>query len=486
MRGAVGMPMAPRFVGICQAALLALCLAWLPEVRRQMSAYADTRFRPMPSTLLWSRRLALVAEVLFGAFLVLVLGTHADTLHTGPFTWLPIYRITLPSDTVVLGILTLLPVAWVLAWVGSRYHNFRWWLWGHRSLTVPLAVLSLWAVLDLSPGMGASGLKALLSLWLIWLVYWYVINERPRIVLPFVIVIVLQSLIGIGQVWRQSDLGLWWLGEYQLDPQAPGVLVVVANGERWLRAYGLAGGPTALGATLGLLLLMIAPSALRAKGRMQWVYSAVLTLGVLGLLATFSRSAMVALGFGLVVWASLALLRGRRLRWTRQQFVAMGLPLVLGLVFLFANSSALATRLIYLTSPLEAQSLSQREHNLDVVVQIVEAAPLRGVGFGNIHGAVKTLDPGADVVHSAPLLVAAELGLVGVALWTWLVLAGMWRSFRLSAWHLGLWVTAIVPSLFGPWWLTISWRATILLGIVAGMTACVPPLRFTDVGEDEA
>jgi hypothetical protein len=115
-----------------------------------------------------------------------------------------------------------------------------------------------------------------------------------------------------------------------------------------------------------------------------------------------------------------------------------------------------------------------------VTVQLVQAAPLRGVGFGNINAAVRAVDPGADVVHSAPLLVAAELGLVGVALWAWMVLAGLWRSFRLSPWHLALWVTALVPSFFGPWWMTISWRATLLLGIVAGMTAAIPPHRFTD------
>ena len=434
----------------------------------------------MPQTVRWSRRLVLTAEALFGVFLVLVLGTHADTLRTGPFTWLPLYRIALPSDTFVLGVLGLLPIAWSLAWLGSRYHNARWWRWGHRSLTLPLAVLSLWAVLDLSPGMTASGLKALISLWLIWLVYLYVINERPRLVLPFVVVIVLQSLIGIGQVWKQSDLGLWWLGEYRLDPQASGVLVVAANGQRWLRAYGLAGGPNALGATLSLLLVMILPTALRAQGRRLWVFSAVLTLGLIGLLASFSRSAMLALALGLVVWGGLALWRGRRIEWDRQRIIALGLPLLLGLLFLIANSSALETRFFRLNSPLEARSLSERQRDLDVTVQLVQAAPLRGVGFGNINAAVRAVDPGADVVHSAPLLVAAELGLVGVALWAWVVLAGLWRSFRLSPWHLALWVTALVPSFFGPWWMTISWRATLLLGIVAGMTAAIPPHRFTD------
>ena len=36
----------------------------------------------MPQTLRWSRRLALTAEALFGAFLVLLLGSHAYTLRT--------------------------------------------------------------------------------------------------------------------------------------------------------------------------------------------------------------------------------------------------------------------------------------------------------------------------------------------------------------------------------------------------------------------
>jgi 4-hydroxy-2-oxoheptanedioate aldolase len=52
-------------------------------------------------------------------------------------------------------------------------------------------------------------------------------------------------------VWRQSDLGLWWLGEYRLDPQAPGVL---AFAEPDIRRYLAAGALfTAVGADAGIL-----------------------------------------------------------------------------------------------------------------------------------------------------------------------------------------------------------------------------------------
>ena len=150
------------------------------------------------------------------------------------------------------------------------------------------------------------------------------------------------------------------------------------------------------------------------------------------------------------------------------------------LFFVWRQPDLLWTRFFDLTSPLEARSIGERLSGLIVAAGMIRQAWLWGVGSG-----LYVLGPGssAPVVHNAPLLAAAELGIGGGALWLWLNgawLAGLRHLPRpREAWAARLfdtaaacWLALFVCGLFDNYpWLTTSWRAALLLGILTGALA---------------
>ncbi len=405
-------------------------------------------------------------------------------------------------------LLLLIPATWLLAWAigrasgGWQVTGGEWWVagqsrrswrWGRRSLSLPLAAFSLWAATSLWQGYGAENVKALSALVLVWLIYLYLINERPSPAAPLALVVLLQGIVAILQVWQQADMGLWWLGEPRLDPQDGGVNVLLVSGERWLRGYGLTGGPNALGASLAFLVFYLLPNLLYARGWRLWAWSLTISIGAVGLLASFSRSAGLAAAVGLAAWAGLSWLRDRRRRvrltdsdfgynvsdvrynigahpaWDRQRRLAVALPVLLAVAYVLAYVPALTSRFVPDANPLEVRSINERERDANVALAIIASRPLAGVGLGNFQKAAWALDSKSWVVHNVFLLVMAELGLIGALLWIWLVVAGLREGLRrwvLPGWLLGLWVVFLAPGMFGPWWVTVSWRVGVLFALL--------------------
>ncbi|MCX7852844.1 MAG: O-antigen ligase family protein [Caldilineales bacterium] len=429
-------------------------------------------------------RASRLAEGCFATFLVLALGTYSEGLTRGPLTWWPLVHLPWGGQ---VGMLALIPAAWLVFWAFSRRSAGRPWQWGPQALTLPLAAYTAWALTDAAllsllgqagAAWGREPAKALLAFAILWPVYLYLINERPRLAWPLALVVALHGAVALGQVWKQDDLGLTFLGEEELDPQRPGVIVLSVAGQRWLRAYGLASGPNALGACLVTAGLLLLPTALRARGDRAWVWAGVLGLGLLGVLASFSRSAWLALGLALAVWAIIAW-RSQGWRPFMQTPVAVwAVPLLAGGVFLLANVAALSTRFVQLETPLEARSLNDRRREATLTLSVIAERPLLGVGPGHLAATLKARAPKTYVVHNVPLLVTAETGLIGGALWLALMGAGLFWAYKSARLGSGrapaLWLSLIVPGLFGPWWPTISWRVGVLLALVWGALAQAP------------
>ncbi len=432
-------------------------------------------------------RTAPLAAWCFAGFLVLALGTYSEGLTRGPLTWWPL--LALPWDAQI-GVLVLVPVAWLGLWLFSRSRHRQPWWWGPRTLTLPLLTFTAWTLADTAllrllgqseTGWGRDPVKALLAFAILWPVYLYLINERPRLTGALALILVLHSAVALGQIWNQADLGLGFLGEEELDPQRPGTIVLSLAGRRWLRAYGLTSSPNALGACLTTVGLLLLPPAARARGRRAWVYAFVLSLGLLGILASFSRSAWLALGLALVAWG-FALYKGRKeglLSPRKIEMVIWLLPVLAGGVFLLANGAALSSRFIQLETPLETRSLTDRRREIALTLTVIAERPWLGVGAGHLTATLKARSPKSYVVHNVPLLVTAETGLIGGLLWLWWLGAGFvwaYQNARRGAGRaLALWLSLVVPGLFGPWWPTISWRVGVLLALVWGMMAQTPP-----------
>jgi O-antigen ligase len=227
----------------------------------------------------------------------------------------------------------------------------------------------------------------------------------------------IQLITGFVEFSSQSTtfLGTWnmkWPGV--LDSSVPGASVVqLANGLRLLRAYGTLPHPNILGGFVFLTLLGPASLFLGSK-KTNYPALLLLTLGVMLIGLTFSRSAWLALlAFGIVLaWKSKMI--GRKKLYLL--FAAIGIAFALTLyplrdfVFTRVGNSAVETEKI---------STVGRSWLTEQAVRTIQQHPLVGVGIGSfLIQLSKEAPEGAPIepVHNVLLLVTSELGVFGLLL----------------------------------------------------------------------
>jgi O-antigen ligase len=254
---------------------------------------------------------------------------------------------------------------------------------------------------------------------------WYVINEVERleqVVVPVLVMVASQAVIAIVQALTQHAVGLTMLQELPLARGAAGVsIVATAEGDRWIRAYGLASHPNILGGVLAFGLLVIASAqAAQGLGRATLlVRLAVFGLGVAALFLTFSRAAWIAFGLGVVV--AIAMLAIRRDRPAVRSWVlaaAIAAVIGIGLTVLFAPYLA-ARANVAGPVPTEQRSIDERLALSDLGLRIFADHPLLGTGLGTMPKAMKATEPNFEYAfqpaHVVLIDAAAETGILGVA-----------------------------------------------------------------------
>ncbi len=244
-------------------------------------------------------------------------------------------------------------------------------------------------------------------------------------------------------------VGLWQAATRELFFYAPNLAVSNANTD-YFRVTSLFGDPSLYGRHL-VLGIGVALALLACRRWKPWPLVAVLVLLWTGLFFSYSQSSMAAL---LVVTLALALATGdRRVRR------AVGL---LALAALVAGAAYGALQLV------DGESInkitSDRTDRVEDTLRVIEEHPLEGVGIGGQPRASRLL-AGSDrptpnfVSHTTPLTVFAELGVVGLLLYGWLLVGGVrlllavYRrddalGLALSASFLGLFVHALFYSGF--------------------------------------
>ncbi len=331
----------------------------------------------------------------------------------------------------------------------------------------------------------------LLSLGVVWFVYLFIVNEQPKLTWPLALVVFIQGGVGVAQFVLQRNLGLAALGELALDPEVRGVSVLMTEeGQRWLRAYGLTGHPNLLAALLTLLLLLLLLDLPKYHGGRRALLVGVCGVGVLGLLATVSRAAWLAFGVGLVVWAlgiglmapaSNSSTSSRPTQSIAGRVAWVLVPIAAGAAFVVFYGRQLATRFLDLDTAVEARSLMERLRDVRIAWTLIGDHPWTGVGLGNYLANAWLLDRSARVVHNVPLLVTAEMGVLGGLLWLWLGLApivavvrGWIGGRRELVSQVAPWVALLTIGLFhGLPWINTGWRTAILLALLMGTWARV-------------
>ena len=346
----------------------------------------------------------------------------------------------------------------------------------HRYLLIGLAVLTGAGPLIFSVLLNWSGFSyvvvAVMAGSAIGVFYSYR-RCRPQLLLVMLALIaVLHAVWGIAQFAIQHDLGMNYLGESRLSASFDGVAKFSSVGvsgrsdtstTAYLRAYGpyqhanVFGGVLVMGliATLSLLLRR-APTTFQVQ---------VLLVLVVGVLVSFSRSALL----GALLALGIAMIYRRRSSANLGSLIVISLviPLVLFVPLL----------LIRVGDPND-KGISARFDGYEAAYTIVSRQPIwRGVGGGNYPATLRSrlVESGVAFeewqigpVHSVPLLLAAEWGVlpvVGLALLAWY---GIRRWYRTS-WF---WLLPLAPLILFDHYLATQLAPYLLLVVLLFALAC--------------
>ncbi len=205
------------------------------------------------------------------------------------------------------------------------------------------------------------------------------------------------------------------------------------------RLNGTALDPNELGSVLVACVALSAAFAVNMKHRPEMRLAAIAASGlcVFGIFLTVSRGGLIALGASLVAAIFLA---GR---WRARVVVSAVLIGVASFYYFAVLAPPEATERITLSNEGETELKEGRTTIWQIATRIVEAKPVTGVGAGNFEITSRRylLQPGAlgrsdliiatpRVVHNTYLGIAAELGLVGLALFAILVLFAVGSTIR--------------------------------------------------------
>jgi O-antigen ligase len=325
--------------------------------------------------------------------------------------------------------------AWCLAGApGLRRLLANRWAAGWLVL---FAVFGLWALLSQHwafqradrPGIAHSAAVQILVVWLFCVV---VLCTRPPPRLVFAglaLAMALNTLVGLGQFTGQRALGLSAMGELRaLNPSASGTSVVQAGETRLLRPYGLLPHPNVFAGVVLAGLLATLPAMIQRRRAAAALAAILFLTGLWGLCLSFSRSGWIAFGAGLLLWAAFTWRRGRR----HAAFLAVVACAAVGVVFAATYQPLLNARISISKENTEMRSISDRLVYTRIAVEAVQQAPVQGIGAGNFPWYASyylfyrtDYDLRGTNVHQIGLTVLAELGIVGMALFSAMLSGGV-------------------------------------------------------------
>jgi O-antigen ligase len=219
--------------------------------------------------------------------------------------------------------------------------------------------------------------------------------------------------------------------EYQSRTLLLNPKVIASNQfESYFRVNSLFFDPNIYGRFLAMVMIALAAVLLwETRARTQWLVAGVLAVLWGGLLLTLSQSSFAALLLGLAILAAL--------RWKpRRTLYAVGGLLVLALVVVIAFPSTV--RLDLGSSDSLDDATSGRYGLISGGVGLAADRPLQGWGTGSFSREFRkrekvSAEKAVSASHTIPVTVAAEQGLVGLAVYLALLGFGIARLLRGAA-----------------------------------------------------
>ncbi len=259
---------------------------------------------------------------------------------------------------------------------------------------------------------------------------YYYINSSLNIVFDFAGAVkavlfsaIFQSAIAVLQSLFQKSLGLKLLGESFLRTNLNGIAVVPAGGVKFLRAYGTMPHPNVLAAWLFLSIFAFYFWYLyEKKERHAWFVLAVYPLLLIAFLFTFSRTIIGLWILGLISRLIFVAVKRKSYRlspiFQKRLLFLILISSVVILVFSFFYWPQVESRISISTDDL---AVSERIFYNKIAGETAVSNPVLGVGQGNfVWHTLKTFHFDKDYlyqpVHNIYILIASEVGFVGLAL----------------------------------------------------------------------
>lgn len=345
-------------------------------------------------------------------------------------------RLTSPSDEPPPGALRRLLI-------GRGADGVRTHAYASRRPPIALdwllaATVGLYAVQIAYSADHSKGLENLVSFYLPFGLLYVLLREAPwtrRLVLQCFALMVGLALLcsGVGFVEYARE-------ELLLNPR-----VLAANRfDDYFRVNSLFYDPSVYGRFLALAMLAVTSAVLWARERRAVLIGAgVLSCLWAGLMSTFSQSSIVALLVGLALLAAI--------RWgVRRTAAAAGTLAVLGVVFLLAAPASLHLGLKGSEGSANIAT-NGRAGLIGGGLKLFAARPLEGYGSGSFEAEYErhehVTEAGASTAsHTIPVTIAAEQGILALALYGALLLVAFASLYPRGAGS-SAWPIAARPAL---------------------------------------
>lgn len=260
--------------------------------------------------------------------------------------------------------------------------------------------------------------------------------------------IVIEGVLGIGQMVLQRDLGLGFLvGEPVLDPSEFGIGVIEWEGHRSLRAYGNFAHPNIFGGIMAVGLIFLVSFYLNGRKKLKkirqrerdWFFFFAFLVIYLGLFFSFSRSAWLPLAILVCAFAVFVIIYRFKHSFSpglKNKVLKINLALLICLILSVTLFSApLSVRF----SPEESQMervIKSRGEYFKESFDLSRSYWLQGTGAGNyvkgVFDKITSEDKGFlyQPVHNVPVLILIETGVVGVGLLVIFATYWVWELFK--------------------------------------------------------
>jgi len=185
----------------------------------------------------------------------------------------------------------------------------------------------------------------------------------------------------------------------------------IDSNESFVRIISTLRGPNSLGAYLAMMAPLAIGYISSAKNRKNWLWALYAGAFLVTLYASYSRSAWIGFGVGLIIYFYLTSKNKKIIGWVLSVFAVIGAS-----AFLLRSTTFVQTTLLH-RDPAEASEINsddQRISSIKTAINLVNQKPL-GHGIGS-SGPASNYGNSPYIIENHYLDLAYQLGWVGLAL----------------------------------------------------------------------